>query len=480
MKKEKAISKYKIFMLGGLALTVGLGLTAMAQGRLTFEKVLEMVQALGVVKFETHPYLEKLEQNELKHVVNTAEVMFKRQMATEPSSRDAHAKGHGCVTAEFRISESIPLEFRRGLFSNGGQKYEALVRLSNGSGTTQSDQIPDGRGFAIKLLNVDKSGMNVLGTGSTQDFMMVNGPRFFVGSVKDYARMQNITLKYKSLQRFFLEKAILEGLQDAEIPAEAIKEGSNYEIIEAVVDALTETPLNRETVQDQLSHLIPDRALDKALPSVLNKLQQMSRGQAPLELRNAVDITGKKVTSMLSESYFSMSSYLLKENPTQDGAEDIAVKYLVKPIECSTGAELANQTQGTSAATDSFLAEDLTAKLKNQSVCFDFYIQPLPRKQVNLVQTQLVEDPRLDYGTEPVRIARISIPTQDLTKANRNFCENLSFNPWQAMSNHRPLGALNRVRKVAVTASSIRRHLFNSSERLEPKSSQELYSEQGN
>ena len=134
-----------------------------------------------------------------------------------------------------------------------------------------------------------------------------------------------------------------------------------------------------------------------------------------------------------------------------------------------------NLPQGTSTGTDSFLADDLTAKLKSQSACFDFYIQPLPKNQVQSVQTQLVEDPRLDYGTEPVRIARISIPTQDLTKANKQFCENLSFNPWQALSNHRPLGALNRVRKVAVTASSIRRHLFNSSERREPKSAQELY-----
>ena len=47
------------------------------------------------------------------------------------------------------------------------------------------------------------------------------------------------------------------------------------------------------------------------------------------------------------------------------------------------------------------------------------------------------------------KFARIHIPRQKFDTAKKNdACEKMSFNPWHALPEHRPLGAVNRVRKV--------------------------------
>jgi hypothetical protein len=38
------------------------------------------------------------------------------------------------------------------------------------------------------------------------------------------------------------------------------------------------------------------------------------------------------------------------------------------------------------------------------------------------------------------------------------FVENLSWNPWNALSEHRPLGGINRARKVVYEDSALLRH----------------------
>lgn len=444
-----------------------------AKQLVSFDEVMEITRSLGGFDFEIHPSLEKQETNESTSIMNTAKIMFHTQMAVEPQSRDAHAKGHACVAAEFNLSGQIPTELKRGIFNSKSKKIEAIVRFSNGSGTTKEDQIPDGRGMAIKLLNLDTEEENILGTGKTQDFMMVNGPRFFVGSVKDYARMQAIGAKYKGIKRFFLEKAIQESIIIANLEVAIDVENLSLENLEKVVDSLENVPLNQTDVLTSLEILVPGQSA-KIFPSLMKELSLMKQGQAPLEFKNAMEITAKKVNSMATESYFSMTSYLLKSPESRKF--DQAVKYSVRPVNCLNGMPLGQDNNSNKQLSASYLREDLIQRLNSEPLCFDFYLQPLPAKAESSAKlTTLVEDPRLDFATEPIRIAKVVIPKQDLTKANTQFCENLSFNPWQALPSHQPLGGLNRARKVAVTASSIRRHLFNGAARKEPLSSAELY-----
>ena len=54
-----------------------------------------------------------------------------------------------------------------------------------------------------------------------------------------------------------------------------------------------------------------------------------------------------------------------------------------------------------------------------------------------------------DEAVSPfIPVARLTIENQDLSSDQAmSACEHLSFNPWQSLAEHRPLGGINRVRK---------------------------------
>lgn len=68
------------------------------------------------------------------------------------------------------------------------------------------------------------------------------------------------------------------------------------------------------------------------------------------------------------------------------------------------------------------------------------------------------------------QVATLRIPRQVFdTLAQNEFCENLSFTPWHALPEHKPLGVTNRLRKVIYDRVSRVRHEMNSVSRQEPQ-----------
>ncbi|WP_158639100.1 catalase family protein [Elioraea rosea] len=116
-------------------------------------------------------------------VVAAIEAEVRSTAATGPARRDAHPKAHGCVRAEFRVLDGLPVHLRAGVFAEP-RCYPAWVRLSNGSETPRNDRRGDGRGLAIKLLGVEGS------PSGTQDFLLINHPSFFVRNAIDYIAFQ--------------------------------------------------------------------------------------------------------------------------------------------------------------------------------------------------------------------------------------------------------------------------------------------------
>jgi hypothetical protein len=55
-------------------------------------------------------------------------------LGARPAHRDAHAKGHGCVKATFKVRGDIPTALKAGVFASP-RTYTAWVRFSNGAGT---------------------------------------------------------------------------------------------------------------------------------------------------------------------------------------------------------------------------------------------------------------------------------------------------------------------------------------------------------
>jgi hypothetical protein len=108
-------------------------------------------------------------------------------------------------------------------------------------------------------------------------------------------------------------------------------------------------------------------------------------------------------------------------------------------------------------------------QLAQGEACFDFTVQ---------LQTDAASMPIEDPGKEwkesqsPFRkVATIRIPRQEFdSEAQRTFGENLSFTPWHCLPAHRPLGGVNRARKIVYDVISAFRHEANHVPRREPSS----------
>ena len=459
----RASKKAKI-AAGGIAVLAAA--TAIAQA-VNLEDVLKTAQALGAFDVPTHPLLERAEKDEAESIKTAAAAFFAIQMATEPQSRDAHAKGHACTVAQFKIREDVPAELSRGLFAQKGKTLDAIIRLSNGSGTTRPDGIPDGRGFAIKLIG-GAMGKNLLGTGETQDFLLVNNENFFLKSAKDYGNFEKTIAQDKNPNRFFLERTVREALEQGGV---ANADELPMTVVGPIMAAAAQAATNPGGLKDAVVAVMPEKAAT-VLPALAAKLGQLAKKEAPTELKIALQMA-KPSRASLRETYHSMVSFLLASPAGQ--AQDTAVKYAVIPVDCRTREELPAQANESTEA--DALRMEVAKTLEGSDACFNFTLQALPKDMDAAAKVKLVENPQLVYGTERVTVAEITIPRQVTnTPEKLKNCENLSFNPWQSGAAHKPLGALNRARKLAVTASSIRRHLVTGAARVEPTSVEVLES----
>ncbi|HVH41229.1 MAG TPA: catalase family protein [Labilithrix sp.] len=171
-------------------------------------------------------------------------------------------------------------------------------------------------------------------------------------------------------------------------------------------------------------------------------------------LREAIlarEFTSQKISSPLTSQYWSVTPYKLGNQ---------AVKYSMRPC---AGAD----TDGKHADDPNYLSTALKDGLRNDGACFEFMIQrrtDARRMPVEDVTKTWDED---DSPFEP--IARLEIPPQTFdSPEQQKFCENLSFTPWHGTPDHRPLGRINRTRKVVYEATSAARHRLNGVRRDEP------------
>jgi len=110
------------------------------------------------------------------------------------------------------------------------------------------------------------------------------------------------------------------------------------------------------------------------------------------------------------------------------------------------------------------LRDAMKLQLETGTASFDFWVQP----QVDPIE-QPIEDATHEWESPSTKVAAIRIPSQSFdSTAQMAFCENLSFNPWHALTDHRPLGGLNRLRKAVYVALSDFRHEENHVPNIEP------------
>ena len=170
----------------------------------------------------------------------------------------------------------------------------------------------------------------------------------------------------------------------------------------------------------------------------------------PAELALYIDQSKMPFNNPLQARYFSQVPYLLGPN---------AIKFSAKPI--SNAANRPVEAEG-----PDFLHEVMKKQVAEGDVYFDFMVQ---------VQTDPVTMPienSLKIWNEAEspfqRVALIRIPRQNIDAKGLQTAEHLAFTPWHALPEHRPLGNMNRTRRVVYEMVSEFRRSHNGVSRKEP------------
>ena len=161
----------------------------------------------------------------------------------------------------------------------------------------------------------------------------------------------------------------------------------------------------------------------------------------------------KKCANLLEVPYYSQTAYLFGTR---------AVQYHIKPHQPATSKIPRD-------APKNFLRERLVEHLTTADASFDFMIQ----FQTD-AEKMPIENPNVawDEKLSPyLKVATIRIPPQRCDSPSQvAFCENVSFNPWRTLPEHRPLGGINRARKEVYPVISKFRHHRNAAPLKEPVS----------
>lgn len=163
--------------------------------------------------------------------------------------------------------------------------------------------------------------------------------------------------------------------------------------------------------------------------------------------------SNRKFANPLQIRYYSTTPYLW--GPT-------AVKYSAIPRVTEPDSIPANPDPD-------YLRLALIRSLERGDAFFDFAVQLQtdPRRMP-------IEDPGRAWSesASPFRkVATIRVLQQSFdSEAQREFGENLSYTPWHSLPEHRPLGGINRARRVVYDYISTFRHEYNGVPLREPTS----------
>lgn len=213
--------------------------------------------------------------------------------------------------------------------------------------------------------------------------------------------------------------------------------------------------LNGGNVQDFIAHNSPaffvtSVADYNAFVATKGDPTYFIKGANPLnwrlrELWQLVNAYAPPPVSPLWTEYFSNTAYKLGSH---------RVKFKVRA--CDGLAP----TTTLEAEDPDFLQHNLAQELVENPACMQLMVQ-----RQDVTKTMPIEDATVLWKESEVpfeTVAKIEIHKQVFdTPSQQQFCEDLSFNPWNALADHQPLGALNRARRMVYQASSALRHKLN-------------------
>ncbi len=357
-------------------------------------------------EFKLDSKFEEFEEGTLEKEIETHKkiISFGKQLMTRMQStssqpakmaRDAHAKSHGCLKANFIVSnDNLPKPLRVGVFSEN-KSYSAWVRFSNNDHMpVRKDNELDLRGMAIKVMNVQgRKILSGLEDEPTQDFLMYGSPIFFVKNNSDYVNFMKALRDDRAAQQLITEQ-----------PIAALK-----------------------TAKAQIM-----------IRNYINPLNMPYHSAVPIRIG-------------------------LENDP-----ERVAAKYRTIPCYGPYASPVDKRNLN-------YLRENMKSTLGTHNACFYLQVQvqtdPLTMPVEDSTFLWPEKDGRLftKKFSSYLTVARVVIPKQNFDNTARDsYCEDLSFTPWHALVEHKPLGRTMRMRRDVYRATSEFRRSINKSYHREP------------
>jgi hypothetical protein len=353
---------------------------------------------------------ENVPDQEAERIANIVQLTLahlnERYPGIKPVRRGVHPKDHGCVTARFKVLESIPKEFQVGVFAKPGQEFEALIRFSNadidpkktdssaGKDPTGKDIVLHGsRGMAVKLLGVSGTTLMPTKGPSTQDFLMINQPAFAFANVEDY----EVLVKANDVPKAFLAERSKS--TDTNVLARTKVTGGIFARIAGLAPPFQPPPL------------------------------------CPVD-----------------NQYFSGAAFLF--------GNDRVMKFSAKPVSPQAGSPSAADVISDS----NYLRTGLRNRMAEggdevPDIVFEFQLQVRDAASLAGKIDTDIENVCTVWPDKFETVATITIPPQDIDSPERRaLCEDLIFSPWNGLVEHRPIGGINRLRREVYLASSQLRH----------------------
>ncbi|MFI8277438.1 peroxidase family protein [Streptomyces sp. NPDC085929] len=202
----------------------------------------------------------------------------------------------------------------------------------------------------------------------------------------------------------------------------------------------------REFVEFAKAMAGADTTLRKASALFLTLPLAVGWSTAARMRRNVRAGTSRTVHSLALETYWSRGAILWGDQGP--------VRYQLRP-----SAPHASPATGPSRTDPDHLHHELAHRLKEADVVFGLYVQRYVDARRTPIEDGATEWTEADAPV--VRVATLTIPRQDIDSAQARAAavrvDQLVFNPWNTTEEFRPLGNLNRARKVAYEASSAHR-----------------------
>ena len=320
--------------------------------------------------------------------------------------RAVHAKGHALLRGRLTILGHLPPAYAQGLFSTPGC-YAVMLRWSSPPAEQLPDSVSTPRAVALKVLDVPGDRLDTAKEGSSQDFLMVNGPAF--------ARPD---------PQAFLPDAKLLAATTNRTPAGKSALSAVMRTAEAAVEALG----GKST-----------------------KLKGMG---------------GEPQRHPLGETYFTQTPFLYGEYMAKFSLAPVSPALLALD-----GAGLPNDANAQRAAIAAHCANEGGEWELRVQLCTDLDKMP-------------VEDASVAWPEEAspyVTVARLRVEPQASwdEAASPRLEDGMAFDPWNCLSAHRPLGAINRARREVMATSRQLRSEFNRCPIHEPDAGSQVTSSRG-